>query len=114
MGLHRRAALLAGLCAAGGLLLLLTASLFPAPAGSPAPPPAPVEGAAPPATEPPVIEGAHDLTAAVGMTLSYRSGVTAVDLVDGTVPLQIDASAVDLTQPGEYPVVYRARDKAGN
>ncbi len=114
MGLHRRAALLAGLCAAGGLLLLLTASLFPAPAGSPAPSPAPVEETAPPDTEPPVIEGAHDLTAAVGMTLSYRSGVTAVDLVDGTVPLQIDASAVDLTQPGEYPVVYRARDKAGN
>lgn len=89
--------------------------------GSPAEltPTAPAEAAAtptppPPDTEPPVIEGPHDMTAAVGMTLSYRSGVTARDAVDGKVPLEVDASAVDLTQPGEYPVVYQAVDKAGN
>ena len=48
------------------------------------------------------------------MTLSYRSGVSAVDAADGTVPLQIDASAVNLSQAGEYPVIYRAQDKSGN
>lgn len=68
----------------------------------------------PPDTEPPVIEGPHDLTVAVGMTLSYRSGVSAVDAVDGPVPFQVDATAVNLSQAGEYPVIYRAEDKSGN
>lgn len=67
-----------------------------------------------PDTEPPVIEGPHDLTVAVGMTLSYRSGVSAVDKVDGPVPFQIDATAVNLSQAGEYPVIYRAEDQSGN
>lgn len=118
--LHKRTALLAGLCAAGGLIFLLTSSPSAAlPEETPIPtvPPAPTsspEATVPPDTRPPLISGAHDLTATVGASLSYRSGVTAVDETDGDVPLKIDASAVDLTQPGEYPVVYRARDKAGN
>lgn len=114
MGLHRRAALLAGLCALGGLVLLLPLTLSNSPRHEDPAPSSALEQEALPDTEPPVIQGTHDLTAAVGMTLSYRNGVSAVDGVDGPVPLQIDASAVDLTQPGEYPVIYRARDKAGN
>ena len=38
----------------------------------------------------------------------------AVDAVDGLVPFQIDASAVNLSQAGKYPVIYRAEDKSGN
>ena len=83
----------------------------PSPTSAPSPT---SESSPPPDTEPPVIEGPHDLTVAVGMTLSYRSGVSAVDAVDGLVPFQIDASAVNLSQAGKYPVIYRAEDKSGN
>lgn len=79
------------------------ATVTPSPEATPAPD-----------TEPPVIEGARDLTVAVGAAPSYRSGVTATDETDGKVKLDIDASAVNLNQPGEYAVFYRATDKAGN
>lgn len=65
-------------------------------------------------TEGPVIEGARDLTVTAGETVSYRTGVTATDSVDGAVQLQVDAAQVNLTQPGEYPVIYRASDSRGN
>lgn len=94
------------LCRQQGWLLSTSPSPGPTVESSPTPPP--------PDRDPPVIQGTHDLTVAVGMTLSYRSGVSAVDAADGTVPLQIDASAVNLSQAGEYPVIYRAQDKSGN
>lgn len=65
-------------------------------------------------TEPPVITGARDLTVAVGQTISYREGVTVTDDQDEDIRLQVDASAVDLTQTGEYPVTYSASDARGN
>ena len=67
-----------------------------------------------PDTKGPVISGAQALTTTVGGTLSYRSGVTAVDDRDGTVALQIDSSGVDLNTPGEYQVIYSAEDSSGN
>lgn len=104
---------LAGLCALG-MYLYQSRTQPPAPTPSPLPTAEPSPTPPPPDTQPPVIEGPHDMTVAVGMTLSYRSGVTAVDAVDGKVKLDIDASRVNLTQPGEYPVTYRAVDRAGN
>ena len=104
---------LAGLCALG-MYLYESRTQPPAPTPSPAPTAEPTPTPAPPDTQPPVIEGTHDMTVAVGMTLSYRSGVTAVDGVDGKVKLEVDASAVNLNEPGEYPVIYSAKDKAGN
>ena len=77
---------LAALCALG-MYLYQSRIQPPAPTPSPAPTQEPTPTPPPPDTEPPVIEGAHDMTAAVGMTLSYRSGVTAVDEVDGKVKL---------------------------
>lgn len=65
-------------------------------------------------TEPPVITGARDLTVVMGGTISYRSGVTATDAVDGPVQLVIDAGQVNLEQPGVYFVVYSAVDSRGN
>lgn len=82
--------------------------LTPPPVSDATPTPAPQDKI------PPEIQGARDMTTAVGMSLSYRSGVTAHDEVDGSLPLQVDASAVDLTQPGEYPVLYWAEDRSGN
>lgn len=64
--------------------------------------------------EAPVITGAKDLTVTMGETVSYRAGVTVTDNTDQRVRLQVDASQVDLTKPGEYPVVYSAVDSSGN
>ena len=61
-----------------------------------------------------MISGAHDLKAAVGESISYRAGVTVTDNSGEAVALQIDATEVDLTEPGEYEAVYWAEDAAGN
>lgn len=90
-------ALVAGLAACGA----------PAQTGS--------QSAQPPAdVTPPQLQGVRDLTVALNGTASYREGVSAVDDVDGPVAVTIDASAVDLTVPGEYTVTYSAQDAAGN
>lgn len=62
----------------------------------------------------PQLLGVRDLTVAMNGMAYYREGVSAVDDVDGPVAVEIDAGAVDLTAPGEYPVVYSAQDAAGN
>ena len=89
-----------------GAALLLTRGGQPAPVQTPTPPPAD--------TAPPVISGAHDLSVAVGESISYRAGVTVTDDSGETVALQVDATEVDLTKPGEYEAVYWAEDAAGN
>lgn len=65
-------------------------------------------------TEPPVIEGARDLTVAMGGSVSYREGVTVSDNADEMVRLMIDAGQVNTAQPGTYPVTYSAQDVRGN
>lgn len=65
-------------------------------------------------TEPPVIEGAKDVTVTVGESVSYREGVTVSDNADATVRLMIDAGQVDTAEPGAYPVTYSAQDARGN
>lgn len=65
-------------------------------------------------SQPPVITGVQDLIAYVGDTVAYRSGVTATDETDESVKLEIDSTAVDLSTPGVYTVIYRATDAAGN
>ncbi len=74
----------------------------------------PESGELEPDTTPPRLLGVKDITVVIGETVSYREGVSAVDDVDGTVPFQVDAGAVDLAAPGVYEVVYSARDAAGN
>ncbi|MCI8482702.1 MAG: hypothetical protein HFH41_00005, partial [Lachnospiraceae bacterium] len=65
-------------------------------------------------TEPPVIEGVEELTVAIGESISYKKNVTVSDNYDENVTLEIDSSQVDLNARGDYPVVYRAEDGAGN
>lgn len=67
-----------------------------------------------PDTEAPRLLGVKDIIVMAGGSVSYRDGVSALDDVDGPVPFQVDAGAVDLSEPGEYPVVYSAEDAAGN
>lgn len=103
--------LIPALCAV--VLVVLLAVLLTRGAGPGSAPPA----SRPPAaedTQPPVISGARDLTVAVGESLSYRTGVSVTDDTDETVQLQVDASGVNLSQPGEYQALYWAEDAAGN
>ena len=63
---------------------------------------------------PPVLAGVADISGYVGAGISYRSGVTYVDDCDNPVTLEVDSSAVNVRQAGEYPVIYRVTDGAGN
>lgn len=65
-------------------------------------------------TEPPVISGVEDLTVPVGGSISYKKGITVTDNIDEEVELTVDASAVNLEKAGDYEVVYKAADIAGN
>ena len=65
-------------------------------------------------TTPPVIYGVKDLSTNLGESVSYMDGVYAVDDVDGTVSVTVDASLVDLNQPLSYRIYYSAVDSSGN
>ena len=65
-------------------------------------------------TTPPVINGVNAITVEQGGTISYKSGVTVTDDTDPNPVLEVNADAVDLATPGEYQVIYTARDASGN
>ncbi len=65
-------------------------------------------------TEPPILTGVGDLIAYVGEGVSYRKGVSVTDNCGGELELDVNASSVDTSKEGVYPVVYIARDHAGN
>ncbi len=64
--------------------------------------------------EAPVISGVEDIIVFTGDTVAYRSGVTVTDNLDADITFTVDSSAVDLTTPGEYSVIYSAVDFFGN
>lgn len=63
---------------------------------------------------PPQIHGVQTFLIYQGDTVAYRTGVTVTDDRDAFPILSVDASQVDLSQPGEYTLIYRASDAAGN
>lgn len=66
-------------------------------------------------TQPPKIEGAKtEFLLYQGDTVSYRSGVTVSDDIDEDPAFTIESSGVDLSTPGEYPLLYIASDNSGN
>ncbi len=62
----------------------------------------------------PELLGVRPLSMFVGGTVAYRSNVIVRDNMDSAPSLQVDSSAVDLSKPGTYPVIYTATDAAGN
>ena len=88
-----------------------TATLTPTPTLTPTstPTPTPI-----PDTTAPEIEGLSDKHIYVGETVSYKKGVTVTDDSGVEPELEIDASDVNLNEAGEYTVIYRATDEAGN
>lgn len=67
-----------------------------------------------PDTEPPVINGANDITVYLGDSISYKSKVSVQDNCAEGLALYVDSSAVNLNVEGTYPVTYKAVDCAGN
>lgn len=65
-------------------------------------------------TEAPVITGVTDLTVYEGDTVSYKRGVIVTDNCPEELEFTVDSSAVNLSEAGEYPVTYIARDASGN
>ncbi len=65
-------------------------------------------------TEAPVIHGASDLRVYLGDSVSYRKNISVTDNSQAEPALAVDTSKVNLAEPGVYPVVYTATDKAGN
>lgn len=63
---------------------------------------------------PPVLHGVKNIVAYEGSTISYRSGVYAVDDKDGTVTVSVDTSRVNPNVAGVYTVTYSATDSDGN
>lgn len=64
--------------------------------------------------EPPVIQGVEPLAVGIGDSISYKRNVTVADNLDTDPELEVDDSAVNLNQSGEYPLVYIAKDESGN
>lgn len=64
--------------------------------------------------EPPVLYNVRDRYCYVGEAVSYLREVIAEDNSETEVRITVDASAVDPTKKGEYPVVYTATDVSGN
>ncbi|MCL2299218.1 MAG: hypothetical protein FWC27_03615 [Firmicutes bacterium] len=67
----------------------------------------------PPDTEPPEILGVRDLAVSRYGAPAYRQGVSVTDN-EGEAALEVDSAGVNTDAPGEYVVVYIARDSAGN
>ena len=63
---------------------------------------------------PPIIYGVKNITIYEGETVSYRSGVYAVDDRDGQMSVKVDASKVNTSAAGTYYVTYTATDSEGN
>lgn len=64
-------------------------------------------------TNPPEIFGVQDKECILGQAIVYFGGVSAVDDIDGEVPVTVD-SEVDMHTVGSYKVVYKAIDSSGN
>ncbi len=62
----------------------------------------------------PVIYGVKPLTALEGETVSYRSGVYALDDKDGKVAVTVNSSGVNTNVAGTYYITYTATDSSKN
>ena len=67
-----------------------------------------------PAKNGPNFSGLEELHVQVGSTISYKSGVSAVDAEDGELTFQVDPGNVDNKKIGTYTAYYTATDSDGH
>jgi len=65
-------------------------------------------------TTPPIISGAKDITIYLGDSVSYKKKISLQDNSSGEIILEVDSSAVNIQNIGDYPVIYTATDESGN
>ena len=65
-------------------------------------------------TTAPVITGAQNREIFIGDSIAYKEGITVTDDHTSNPVLMVDNTAVKPQTPGIYPVIYTARDAAGN
>lgn len=64
--------------------------------------------------EAPQIHGVQSFLVYQGDTIAYRNGISLTDNRDESPVLSIDSTRVNLSEPGEYTLIYYATDAAGN
>lgn len=65
-------------------------------------------------TEPPVLEGVHDIYVYQGNSVSYKDGITVSDNCVEGLSFEVDTKNVDTDVVGTYPVTYTVTDVAGH
>lgn len=65
-------------------------------------------------TKPPIFLGLKDKTIGIGEEISYRKNVEVKDNQPEEIDFKVDASKVNVKKEGVYPVIFTAKDKAGN
>ena len=63
---------------------------------------------------PPTISGVKEISASLGKSVSYKSGITVSDNCSADVTFSVDNSQADLSKEGSYPIIYIAVDAVGN
>ncbi|MFI3324903.1 MAG: DUF5011 domain-containing protein [Clostridia bacterium] len=62
----------------------------------------------------PIISGVSKLEICVGDSVSYKSGVSAIDCYGNSLSISVDNSSVNLNLEGTYNITYSATDDNGN
>ncbi|MEG0275520.1 MAG: polysaccharide deacetylase [Coprobacillus sp.] len=64
--------------------------------------------------EKPLLIGLKDFSVTKGTKINYLSGISAKDNLDKKPKIEVDSSQVNLSEIGQYKVIYTVSDKAGN
>lgn len=64
--------------------------------------------------EAPIFYGIKDLVINAGDPIYYRDNVRVYDNFDNDIDFSVDLSNVNLNKSGIYPIIYKAKDRAGN
>lgn len=65
-------------------------------------------------TEPPILDGVHDIYVYQGNSVSYKDGITVSDNCVEKIKFEVDAASVNTDEVGTYPVTYTVTDVGGH
>ncbi len=65
-------------------------------------------------TEPPTLDGVHDIYVYQGNSVSYKDGITVSDNCVEKIKFEVDAASVNTDEVGTYPVTYTVTDVGGH